>query len=118
VEGEMRLSYIIRCVNRREGALEAVHCLAANIGLVEVSTHQVVVILDCGQLVVFRGELVRIVAEERALAGKEVVRVVGVADEVKVGGCAARLGLAWPCSASLRSWLGGSIAALTGVNLV
>jgi hypothetical protein len=112
----MRLSYIIRGINRREGALEAAHFLPANIGLVEVSTHQV--ILDCGQLVVFRGELVRIVAEERALAGKEVVRVVGVADEVEVGGCAARLSVAWPCSASLRSWLGGSIAALTGVNLV
>jgi hypothetical protein len=114
----MRLSYIIRGINRREGALEAAHFLPANIGLVEVSAHQVVVILDCGQLVVFRGELVRIVAEERALAGKEVVRVVGVADEVEVGGCAARLSVAWPCSASLRSWLGGSIAALTGVNLV
>jgi hypothetical protein len=74
--GEMRVAYIIGGINRRERALEAVHFLAANVGLAVVSAHQVVVILDCCQLVIFRGELVRIIAEERALTGEEVVCVV------------------------------------------
>jgi hypothetical protein len=72
----MRTAYIIRGINRRERALETIHFLAANVGLAVVSAHQVVIILDSCQLVIFRGELVRIIAEECALTREKVVCVV------------------------------------------
>jgi hypothetical protein len=37
VEVKMRMTYIIRGINRWERALETIHFLTANIGLVEVS---------------------------------------------------------------------------------
>jgi hypothetical protein len=70
------MAYIVRGIDRGERALETIHFLAANVGLAVVSAHQVVIVLDCCQLVTFRGELVRIVAEERTLTGEEVVCVV------------------------------------------
>lgn len=112
-------AYLVGGVNGGEGALEAAHFLRASIGLAaKVSAEQVVLaILDCCQLVVFRSKLIRIVAEERALAGQEVVARI-VAKGIEVGGIAAGLALTWGSSASSRQPIWGSLVAPTSVELV
>jgi hypothetical protein len=111
--------YVVGRVNGGEGALEAAHLLAANVGLAEVSPKQVVVaILDRRCPVVFRSKLVRVVTEQGAFAVEEVAGVIGVAGKVEVGRIAARLGLAYVVQYCMRSSFGGSAAELTSINLV
>lgn len=115
------MAYLVAGVNGGEGALEAAHVVAAGRGLAEAAAQEVVVaILDRGRPVVFRSKLVRVVAQERALAREEVVRVVCVANEVEVCCIATRLGLAWGLCIQygMRSSFGGAVAELTSINLV
>ena len=107
-----RIAYLVGCVNGREGALEAAHLLAASVGAaVETAAEQVVVaVLDCGQLVVLRGKLVGVVAEQGALAGEEVV-FGGIGSDVEVGSVTAGLALAWGGSAMCPELHRGSSGA-------
>jgi hypothetical protein len=90
-----RRAYIVGRVNGGEGALEAAHLLAANVGLAEVSPKQVVVsILNRRCPIVFRSKLVCIVAKKGAFTVEEVAGVVGVAANIKVGCITARFRLA------------------------
>ena len=100
------LAHLVGCVDRGERALKAAHLLRASIGL-EVSTKQVIVtILDRCQLVVFRSKLIRIVAEDCALTGEEVV--VGIiAEGIEVGRIAAGLALTWGSSAAVLELIWG-----------
>jgi hypothetical protein len=114
-------AYVVGCVDCGERALEAAHLLGACVCLAaEVSAEQVVIaILDCCQLVVFRGELVCVVAEECALTREKVVAGI-VAKGIEIGGITASFALAWGRSASRWSLFGGASAIVepTSVELV
>ena len=112
-------AYVVGCVDCGEGALEAAHLLGACVCLAaKVSAEQVVIaVFDCCQLVVFRGELVCVVAEECALTREEVVAGT-IAKGIEIGGIAASFALAWGRSASRWSLFGGAIVEPTSVELV
>lgn len=106
--GQAAHAYLVGCVDGGERALEAAHLLRANIGLAaKVSTKQVVItVLDCCQLVVFRSKLIRIVAEDCALTGEEVVVRI-IAKGIEVGDIAAGFALTWGSSVSSRELIWG-----------
>jgi hypothetical protein len=110
-------AHLVGCVDHGERALEAAHLLRANVGLAAkvVAKQVVLAVLDCGQLVVLRSKLVCVVAEERALAGEEVVARI-VAQGVEVGGIAAGFALAWGSSASSRELVRGPTVSLPASN--
>ena len=111
-------AYVVGCVDCGEGALEAAHLLGACVCLAaKVSAEQVVIaVFDCCQLVVFRGELVCVVAEECALGRRVVLKMLP--PELAATVSVARFALAWGTSASRWSLFGGAIVEPTSVELV